>query len=187
MARRKVLEIEIPEDVVRRGERAVGIYVTAIVEHKTAPRMAEMFALQQAPRLMTDSVFMEGSGRLGDVMSESHLEEVLAGAKKHGFRPNPNDMYMPTLARFPGDPEAFVSHAGGRYYVKKLLEKRGAGGEGVVKVKSREPSEAPKRKHRLAPDIVNRTVALMRQEKPELREVPIAKLKAQVIETHGQK
>lgn len=184
MGRKRQVEIEIPAEVFHRGEKAIGIYIESIANN-THPRMAEMFALQQAPRLMTDSVFMGGTGRLGDTMSESHLEEVLAGAKKHGFTPNMNSMYMPTIARFCGDPEAFVSQSDGRYYVKKLLEKRGAGGEGAVTVKSREPLEAPKRKHRLAPDIVNRTVALMRQEKPELREVPVAKLKAQVIETHG--
>lgn len=186
MARKKYVEIEIPADVVRSGTPAVKIYLDSL-DNGATPRMAEMFAMRQPPRCMTDSVLFEGVRGLGDQYNELELKYLLEGAKKHGYTPPPNAMYMPTLARFRGDPEAFITQADGRHYIRKLLEKRGTGGEGAVNVKSREPEEAPKPKYRLAPDIVNRIYQAQCQAKPELREKPVAEVKADIIETHGQK
>lgn len=88
-------------------------YAACLVEG-SSPRLADMLASRQAPALMTDAVFMQG-----------HPE-----ARK----------YMPSLARFPGDPEAFVS---GRGDIDRVLRERGWGAEGAVNRKPRE--SVPKR------------------------------------------
>jgi len=181
-----VVEVMIPDEVFRAGEQAMKIYCDSILNGCTT-RMAEMFAMRQAPRGMTDSTFMNGMKRLGDTHNPMDLKDLVKAAKRHGYTPNPNDAYMPGLARFRGDPEAFVSHKDGVGYIRKLAEKRGTGCEGVVNVKSREPIEPPRPKHRLAPDIVERGVQAMRKENPELKRVPTQELREQIIETHGQK
>lgn len=108
------------------------------------------------PGVMTDSVFMagHGSGRqfqdrpeLGDEYKRRCLK---AGGSTLGRR------YLSQLARFPGDPEAWVS---GRGDVQRVCEKRGWASEGAVSVKGecrveREPEPIP-----IAEDIVQKHLA----------------------------
>ena len=119
--------------------------------------LADMLAFRQAPRANTDREFFEGMGTLDTQFSgdEAMRDRLIAKAKSKGYKPNPNDVYLSSLARYPGDPEAFVPATGGRGHIKAVCEKRGWECDGSVKTKYREPEEAPKKK-RLAEKIIKR-------------------------------
>ncbi len=61
--------------------------------------------------------------------------------------------YISQLARFPGDPEAWVS---GRGDVQKVIDERGWGCDGAVKAKVREAESPPVPGPEVADDIVER-------------------------------
>jgi hypothetical protein len=111
-----------------------------------------MLVSGQAPASRTDREFLMGSengrqfqnrpeaGNRYKQITESHGVSVVG--KK----------YLSSLARFPGDPEAWVS---GRGDAQRVLEKRGWASEGMVNVKMREPEGEPKEAH-VAEDILER-------------------------------
>lgn len=148
--------------------------------------IAEMCATRSAPRGMTDSVFFAGVGTLADQFrgEEQVLDHMVKVATRKGRRPSPNDYYQPGLARFVGDPEAFIPASGGRGHVQAVCEKRGWACEGSVKVKARQ--DAPKKK-RLANDIVEAAVNQRIAADPDQARVDRRELKAEVISKHGSK
>lgn len=149
-------------------------------------RFASMIACQRGPGLMTDSVFFAGQPMLRDQFRDKRqLKKVLAMAQRHGYKPSPSDVYEPGLARFQGDPEAFVPRTGGRGYIKSLCAKRGWGCQGAVNVDASTPNHDPHATGtRLAEDLVQghlreeiRKNPALRNKKKELRE--------KIIEKHG--
>lgn len=100
-------------------------------------RLADLLASRQAPALRTDTYHFKR-------LHANPLEQVrpalrpkyAALAKKAGVSIS-GKKYMGSLARFPGDPQAWVDSRGD---AKKLIEQRGWGADGLVKVK---PKEAP--------------------------------------------
>lgn len=134
----------VPLDVLNAGSAAVEIYIKAI-ENGESPRLAEMLALRSPPRCMTDSVYFSDTGTLQKQFAgdESELNRLTAIAMANGYRPNQNDHYNSSIARFPGDPEAFVPATGGRGHIQRVLEQRGWSCEGAVNVKGRQPESDP--------------------------------------------
>lgn len=94
-------------------------------------RLQEMFSSGRGPYLQTDSVYLEG------VDNEDFYQKRLA--RQHGVAVT-GKRYISQLARFPGDPQAFVS---GRGDIQKICEQRGWGCEGAVKVKKQGPKKEP--------------------------------------------
>jgi len=80
------------------------------------------------------------------------IKRIQGVARKYGINPEAAH-YVPALARFPGDPEAFVSS---KSEIKQLIERRGWKCEGVVEVDALKPSQ-PK-PYEVADDIVEREV-----------------------------
>ena len=152
-------------------------------------KFAEMLALQRGPALDTDDVFFSGSKPLYDQFQSTRtLNTHLKASAKHGFRPSPNSTYFPGLARFRGDPEAYVTRAQGRGYIKKLLESRGWACEGGVNVEHRQPESdplAPENCVRLADDIIADKAKEMIAKDPSLKKVNRKDLRAEIIKKHG--
>lgn len=186
------IEAEFPKcdmDVLRRAEEGwptVGALYVRIRREGNDDKLAAMLALRQAPRIMTDNVFFEGMKRLGDTYDDGYLKSITTAAIKHGYRPNPNDVYQPGLARFRGDPEAFVSPTGGRGYIKKLCEKRGWAVEGAVNVAHREPESDP---HTAGPGLSDKLIRENAQrmiaKDPSLKRLDRRELRTAVLEKHG--
>lgn len=156
--------------------------------------MAEIIALQSYPGLATDATFFEGQKPLYDQFeSQKNLNRYLKQAKKHGFTPSINSTYISSIARFPGDPEAFVDRTQGRGYIRRLMEKRGWACEGAVNVEAREPDTDPLADEncvRLAPDIVKRHEKQAMRNDPALAAKPAnhkdrKKIRAAIVERHG--
>ena len=151
-------------------------------------KLAEMLAYQQAPRANTDREFFEGMGTLDKQFAgEEHMrDKIVAKAMSKGYKPNANDVYLSSLARYPGDPEAFVSPSGGRGQIQKTCERRGWECDGSVKTKYREPEEAPKKKQ-LAESIIKRKMLDAHARRPETKEMDQGELRQQMIDKHGSK
>jgi hypothetical protein len=166
------------------GMTCGAIYVRLRCEGSTH-MFAEMVALQRGPRIMTDSVFFAGQGDLlkqfqGD---RAQLESRVALARKHGYNPGPSDIYNPNLARFPGDPEAWIPPSGGRAHIRKVLAKRGWGCQGAVELESR-PNPPPKFKD-LADDLAVEAAREMATRNPELRRLDKRELIAEARLKHS--
>lgn len=150
---------------------------------------AEMIALQSGPGLDTDDIFFSGQGTLlNQFGSNKHVERFAKVAKRHGYTPSPNDVYYPGLARFQGDPEAFVSRSMGRSYIKKLCEKRGWACEGAVKVEHRQPEHdplAPENCQTLGEDVIRDRAMQMYKEDPSVAKMDRKELRKKIIDKHG--
>jgi len=139
-------------------------YIQAAYERMRAQgqshSMAEMLAYRQAPGAQTDREFQRGQGTLESQYGNDpqYLHEITQTAMRNGYKPNVNDVYVPGIAAFPGDPRAFVTDRG---EIKKVAEERGLGISGMVKHKAPQPEYDPlkpptlpnKGRRPIAPDI----------------------------------
>ena len=171
-----------------RGSGSVGLFIQGTAIYEKARRqgsthaMAAMVASQKAPKALTDREFFSGTGTLGQQFEQRYVDDIVYAARQKGYNPSPNDVYMRTLAREPGDPEAFVPPTGGRNHIRRVCESRGLPCEGAVNVKAG-PQKEVKIK-RLGDDIVNRIyhsskdpdiLAAKKDGKREAREAIISK------------
>lgn len=154
-------------------------------------RAAAMYSLQKAARCDTDDVFFEGSRGLYDQFeSQKALDRNLAAAKRHGFVPSKQAVYFPNLARFPGDPEAYVTRAQGRSHIKKVLEQRGWSCEGGINVAGRQPEDDPldpKNCKPLGESIIRRRMKEMVQQDPGMSRRDRKELREKIVSKHGAK
>lgn len=129
--------------------------------------MADMLANRSFPATTgTDRAFMQGrklgGGQFEDVPLVGHHHAARAEAAGVSTT---GKWYSGTLARFPGDPEAWVDSL---HDVKTICERRGWSAEGAIKVEGpRYHSEEP-RPYRVANDIVDEHVAQVLDAHPEL-------------------
>ena len=175
------------QDVARRGQRACELY-DAAVERGETHRMAVMLALQQAPRVMTDDVFLSGYGTLDKQFKgdERQIEWITKRAMQKGYTPNRNDVYNPLLVRPEvgvGDPQAFINS---RSDIRRICEERGLPCEGAVTVKGREPTPPkPRNGKRLAPDLVEELYQQKVQEDPGLKHKNKREVQESIVDQHG--
>lgn len=100
------------------------------VQHEDMPdngNIAEMVRLGVAPTLHGgDTYFFAGKGTLSQQFkgAEDQLDFIVAQARRKGYNPGVNDVYTGALARFPGDPAAFVPPSGGINHIKQVCEER---------------------------------------------------------------
>lgn len=149
-------------------------------------RTAEMCAMRAPPRCSTDNVFAAGLGTLEQQFSDDPegLQHVTKAAMKKGYKPNPNDIYLPTLANSVGDPEAFVPATGAQGHITKVLEKRNwSSRQGYVtrQAEQREPKPAV----RLAPDLVAEEMRNQIKADPAKAKIDKRDLAAEIIHKHG--
>ena len=152
-------------------------------------RFSEMIAMQQPPGCgITDKVFFQGVPRLAEQMGDRQLKTLVANARRHGFEPPADAIYQSGLARFPGDPEAFVTRSMGRHYIKRLCESRGWACDGAVSVSAREPEQDLLDDSQclpMAPDLVRQNASRMARKNPELTRLTKKELRNKVLEQYG--
>lgn len=178
------------EQLTRYGVTRGAIYMRLRSEGQNH-KWSAMCALQKGPVLSTDDTFFQGAKPLYDQFgSQKHLDGYLKASARHGFVPDKNAVYFPNLARFKGDPEAYVTRAQGRAYIRNLLEKRGWSAEGGVNVKGRGPESDPldpKNCKALGEDIIRDRMGMMIAKNPDLKKVDRRELRQQIIDKHGAK
>jgi hypothetical protein len=125
--------------------------------------MAEMLACRAVPGIRTDSTFMRGS-HVAPVNPKIREVARKAGVVTDGKK------YLGQLARYEGDPQAWVS---GRGDIQRVCERNGWGCEGAVSVKA-PPLEGIKRDgpYRPADDIVQAAMDREIAKDPGLASTP---------------
>lgn len=150
---------------------AIQTFYEARREEGVAHSLAEMFAFQQPPLPKDDTVWLRGMNDLSknlfekapDFIRQRYTEEALAAGDNIS-----GAVYMPGLARHPGDREAWVHDRG---EVQKRLEERGWGAQGDINVKARNDME-PTPDIDVADDLVENKVLDMLDANPELEVTP---------------
>lgn len=174
------------EDVSQRGEQARAVYDNCVAEGGSH-KLAVMLALQQAPRVMTDAVFLSGYGTLEkQIKSDEQRSWLVSKAKACGYDVGPNHVYNPMLARFPGDGEAFIPPSDARGHIQRVCEERGQECNGAVTVKGvqKDPPPKPKGK-RLAKNIIDRIEQRKIAENPDLAHSNRRTLRESIVHEHG--
>jgi hypothetical protein len=131
-----------------------------------------MLATGGVPGAMTDAVFMEGTDQHLNHLVPHHADAFRKACIDNGGSIS-GKKYIRQLAKFPGDPEAWVS---GRGDVERVARKRGVAVEGMVTVKAADV--APPDRVDVAEDILDREVkkalrgtkGMPKKLKAELRE-----------------
>lgn len=132
-------------------------------------RLAEMLASRSFPGTKgTDRAFMQGRALDGaqfegqpDIVGRDYVAKALAS----GVNPA-GKYYLGTLARYPGDPEAWVDSL---HDVRRTCEERGWGATGAVDVAAPQYAAVePPSKYAVAPDLVERYADEAVAERPEL-------------------
>lgn len=176
-----------PDEDSRFGVTKLALYIRSR-RLGQSHRFAEMVATQRPPQCMTDDVFFAGMRPWAAEMTPQQRAAVVRQSKARGFVPPPEAVYHSSLARFPNDPEAFVTKAMGRGYIKKLCERRGWACEGAVNVKSRPPEKdllAQENCIPMAEDLIRSKAKDMIREDPGLRSLPPKRLREKVIAQYG--
>lgn len=129
-------------------------------------RLKEMLASRVPPAARTDREFLEGHCNGSQFEKTPDLGDHYQAVARALGQSTTGKVYLSGLARFPGDPEAWV---GGRGDVTRLLESRGWGATGVVNVPVR--VEDPPPEVAVAEDVVQQEVeqileTLPPQERP---------------------
>lgn len=156
-------------------------------------RFAAMLALQTAPAVNTDDVFFHGLHHLGHQMPEEQAQQYVdAHIKATGKAPPQSAIYMPGLARFKGDPQAFISRSDGRTHIKRLIESRGGTCDRDMNVNWREPESdplAPENCKPLGEDIIRGHMRTEVENNPDLAKGMTPKkrqaLRQSIIQKHG--
>lgn len=197
--KRKLKQLELPDDInrygdcrMRCGDKTILQFFVERVAAGVSPRMAESLAMQQAPGIgITDTNFISDQNRHGrsilDRMNgSSTMTELLRrNLKKHGYSLKSDDHYIPTVARFPGDPEAIVSNTNTLSDMKRRLQNRGVKTEGMFTMDADNSRPPAQKKHRLNPRIVDQLDKQSIQQNPDLAAVPKPKRHAEIIKKHG--
>lgn len=104
-------------------------------------RVAEMLATRETPSLNTDATFLQGYCNGNQFEKSQYLGDYYRRvAEKLGQNVN-GKVYLSSIARFPGDPMAWVNS---KADVVAQCERAGFGCDGAVKVKPREEEEEEK-------------------------------------------
>lgn len=119
----------------------------AMREAGESHNMAEMLALRTFPGVRgTDSVFMQGTHCQDDPIDQYRYAVAQAsGVDTSGKR------YLPSLAAYPNDPQAWVS---GLDDVARVCSARGYNCHGALEYSAPAPTEPPPPDPKIAPDIV---------------------------------
>lgn len=195
-------ELEIPYDILShshlkmRGddERSVLDFYLDCIANGTAPRLAEALAMQQAPGVgITDTTFIADQNRFGrSILDRYHgnpkmVEVLRRNLAKHGYKLQSDDHYIPTVARFPGDPQAIVNHTQTLGDLQRNIERRGMSlSDGAINANGgSDRPPVPEQIHRLNPEIVKRIDGRNVKANPDLAKVPVRDRHAEIVDRHG--
>lgn len=135
----------------------------------TSHKLAEMFAFQRPPRANDDTTWLASQS---DSISGANLDNApkmvqdayTEPAKAAGVNIK-GSVYVPGLATFPGDPNAWVKNLS---EVKQKVEQKGWGCDGAINVKARNDG-VPVADIDVAPDLVQQKAAQMIEANPDLK------------------
>jgi len=164
-----------------------GKYINCDPDPPSDDRFKDIIVSGRFPPIRTDSTFLANHGTLSKQFEndDRQLDKVVEEAKKRGYNPSPNDTYIPTLARYTGDPLAFVPAGNPRGHIKKVCEQTDRACEGAVEV-GRTSKPMPETV-RLGEDLIQEEAAMRIMENPEEALKPKGQLRNEILDKHGAK
>jgi hypothetical protein len=98
-------------------------------KQKDRQNIKDMCRARKTPGVRTDTGFHAGRGTLLDQMEgdEQWTKHLVAEARKQGYNPGANDVYIGQLADKTGDRDAWFKPTDGRKELEKRLRKKGKG------------------------------------------------------------
>ena len=145
----------------------------------TAPRMALMFACQQAPEGRTSDQWWASNKPFWQEYDAKLTKKVADSCAKAGRPLGRNDDYIPWLAKFPGDPDAVISgHGSPREQIKRAH----------AKLLEHQEQQASRPAVPLREDYIQEKFDGLCEEHPELRRAPPKekrKIRNQIIRKHA--
>lgn len=144
------------------------------IQNGCTPKFAEMLALRSPPGVKTDSTYLSNSQSITQVVNNGNyndrvlMRRTIEAAQRRGFTPGKHDVYEPQLAKFPGDPAAFVPPDAPRHHIQKVCEARGLECSGAVNTKHRQPESDPMDVSGLGEDLIQDHLAKVVKANPEL-------------------
>ena len=154
----------------------------------TSHSLAEMLAFRQPPASRTDVEFFRGRKTLRDEYdgTDEDFKELIDSSGRHGYKPGTNDVYLPTIARFHGDPEAFIQPTGGRSQYRRQVEKLGVSCQDLG-TRHRQPETDPMESApKLSAGIIREEAARLAVAEPDLvRRTDAIELRDEIIHRHG--
>ncbi|SFH96782.1 hypothetical protein [Planctomicrobium piriforme] len=195
----KYPQLEREPDLLERANRLVchngqghGLTVLALYmvsrRKRSSHTFAAMAAMQQSARVNTNDTFWSGRKHFSQVYGETYANDIKKKLAAQGVNMMAGE-YMPEIARYRGDPEAYVPFSGARDHIRKVCEKRGWACEGAVNVKGREPEKdphAPENGVALAEDLVVKKAGEIITKNPELKRKTKGEIRQMVTEKHGR-
>lgn len=145
-------------------------------------KLEAMLREGKGPTISTDNTFLEGHCNGSQFSGRPEMGDYLAGVARAGGQDPSGKVYMSGLARYPGDPEAWVS---GKGDVQRVCEKRGWACEGAVTVKSPKYNQVEPSKPFLADDIAQQMADERIRDDPSLASMPRDQVVEEVKERHG--
>lgn len=167
------------------GRIVNGKYVSCDDTPPPESRMKEVLNSRKMPSIRTDATFLANHGTLRKQFEndDRQLSKVVEEARKRGYNPNANDTYIPTLARYTGDPLAFVPAGNPRGHIKKVCEQTDRACEGAVEV-GREVKK-PQETVPLGEDLIQEEAAIRIQKDPSEGLKSEEQLRNEIIQDHG--
>jgi len=169
-------------------ERHYRILLRRGIPERHARRLATGYLVGLGLRTTTEWLSRHGTllNQFGDTPDgRRNLNSRIAAAKRAGYTPNMNDVYDPTIAASPGDPDGFIPSSDADGHVRRVIAERGVGcQEGLVTAATPAPSEEPK-KTKLDEKIVNKLTRRRIRANPDLAAKDQQALREEVIDTHS--
>lgn len=149
----------------------------------TSHSLAEMLAFAQPPQGVSDCTFMRGTANGRQFQGQEQTAEFYRKVTESEGGSVKGKKYLSSLARYPGDPLAWVE---GRGDVVRRCEAMGRGCEGAVTVKARETTVEP-RKPYVSDRLLDREVEEVCAQVPDGHMVDRVDLKEQVRQRRSPK
>ena len=148
-------------------------------DNGTSPRMALMFACQQAPEARGDDQWWAHNKPFWQEYDAKVTKKVTENCAKNGRPLGRNDDYIPWLAKFPGDPDAVISgHGSPREQIKRAH----------AKLLEHQERQASRPAIPLREDYIQEKFDNLCEEHPELRRAPPKEkrmIRNQIIRKHA--
>lgn len=145
-----------------------------------AERLADMLESGQTPHCISDQTYMKDHINGGQFAKSPHMGNYYRHITEQNGGNTNGKRYISGLARFPGDPEAWVS---GRDDIKRVIESRpGWSCEGTVNIDGKKNSPPPPPAVDVADDLVNKYTEVVASTLPDPERIDLVDLKEQVKE-----
>lgn len=129
-------------------------FYEVLIEDGVSPSLADTLAHRKFPGIKTDATHFAGKWHKDQFEGSQYGRVVRKIAERKGVS-TVGKIYHHSLARYPGDPEAWVDSRGD---IARICKERGWGCEGEVKVQREDFDAHPREKYELAPEVVERYV-----------------------------